>query len=1554
MQQEIDFQKTQNSQLKEELADKENEKTELGVELKESEENLKKIKQESDDLMKKLQNSEEDYIKLEAGYRDLCSKLKSVEDEIENLIEKERLGQLHINEISENAEKITNERNDLIYKLNDLAEKYEMYVKTLNQEREDITKTNYKHTKLLVGGILFETIKTRILIRQGYTLNKIKKYGEFIQKRQKKLIEVLKIRKNYVKFMKSNKLLKWKQKALKTIKQIGINLHLIDKKVNKKLLGKIFDKWHTKFIYHSDLIHTHLNNAKRIYEIRSNYLTKYTRKCFTKWIKFSKKLVRRDKLISLITLRKIKKLKFDSLLKWLFLIRTIQSKQNLDKLIFENTEQKFKRTIFDNFIFILRKEQDEKIANFQKVVDENLKENARTRFLRAATKILFKESQKNDQALKSEIYNSFKFNRLFELREKTKNELNVLLPENQAMAEKIQQNSLNHSIKLKYNILRRILAVHARRMRYFLERWQNNICFMDESAIALAKIIKRWQQNKVKSAFDDWYKKMHLLKTNENTVIITSALRQIDSLTEENKNLSQIVEKQNKTTKNLAENKLARIAKIISRKKCAHTIKRWVKYTRFIQNFENGLNKLSKTFNRHIKSESLNKWINQKNQIRKEISYKNKENIIRDLVSRNLLKNSFISFQQGIKNQQFAKNTLYRLLSSKLTQNLHRRFSIWRQKSHLSQNSHIFTENTELKNNIQNMQNQLKETSSQKQKILENITDHKNSLKNKSVLNIFKMLNVSKLTQLKNGFIKWKTWALHKQKPFRDIMKRYILKNYHNELRAVLQKWKRFNFVNHLDEIQNELKSEMRKYDTIARLSAIQLDEANESNRLLKDTIFKIKQQHGIDESRKEKAVNILFKMHKKYLRKSFEGNFFLGWRDMVVREKILQGQAKEITRMFVGKFIYAKLKQTAINNKFDEKLMTKLTKFNILLNRIYSKYYFSRWRTHNFTNENQIRQSGIDAQYTKLEEAYNKQENIKENTFIKYENEITNRRKLRVLRGFQKVTNNLKNMRLKTKLLQDVLRMKRVSWTFSKWHEDVSYLELCNLNEQKAIQKYNKTLLSKLIKLWLKISTEKRILPKSLDKISKRQYFNLKGYGFESLTKLAIIEQNKINEIKAKSINKIWLLLDKKLKTNLSNILGTLHRRSMWIKSNKELLKNMLIRLLNSKVSHALRQWRIKTGHLNLVDKIETHGETAKKAREMQRKHDSLMKIVTNEKMENSLEKSRARVFGDVSPIKPVPMNASMDFGKKVQINEMEEYKKKPEEMQSDLYEMSFAIKDQDKTRIEKNREKVSPFIKLWLQITKKQDTKAKYINLWKKWLQIRNKVEKTSEFILKRLLFAEKSWALDKLKNMKRSAKLLYSKVPRRQIISKIESQRKKLRDLEQDKENIDQNLAKREKINMVKAIACVRGKRMAANVLYKRLQQPLVSKFRNWKREALKNKINQLGIVLQDKLTAFQKLHDINGRLNMKNKSLMIECEELRQASMDGVEIANVIQAITQEREQLSVDLANKSMTIKKLVEENALLQNKLEQAQLEAQNLMKLTKGSAFSKTTPSSK
>jgi regulator of replication initiation timing len=103
------------------------------------------------------------------------------------------------------------------------------------------------------------------------------------------------------------------------------------------------------------------------------------------------------------------------------------------------------------------------------------------------------------------------------------------------------------------------------------------------------------------------------------------------------------------------------------------------------------------------------------------------------------------------------------------------------------------------------------------------------------------------------------------------------------------------------------------------------------------------------------------------------------------------------------------------------------------------------------------------------------------------------------------------------------------------------------------------------------------------------------------------------------------------------------------------------------------------------------------------------------------------------------------------------------------------------------------------------------------------------------------------------------------------------------------------------------------------------------------------------LHDLATAYNKIEDDYyvtrtelGSIGHDNNALYEENVELRQASMDGIAIADAIEELSREREKLSVDLADRAATIKSLLEENSELTYKLSAAQREAESLAILTR------------
>jgi len=57
--------------------------------------------------------------------------------------------------MEDELEDLTRERNELIRRMNELSDKYEEYVTTMNRERIEIMKANKNHVKLLTAKLFF-------------------------------------------------------------------------------------------------------------------------------------------------------------------------------------------------------------------------------------------------------------------------------------------------------------------------------------------------------------------------------------------------------------------------------------------------------------------------------------------------------------------------------------------------------------------------------------------------------------------------------------------------------------------------------------------------------------------------------------------------------------------------------------------------------------------------------------------------------------------------------------------------------------------------------------------------------------------------------------------------------------------------------------------------------------------------------------------------------------------------------------------------------------------------------------------------------------------------------------------------------------------------------------------------------------------------------------------------------------------------------------------------------------------------------------------------------
>jgi hypothetical protein len=112
-----------------------------------------------------------------------------------------------------------------------------------------------------------------------------------------------------------------------------------------------------------------------------------------------------------------------------------------------------------------------------------------------------------------------------------------------------------------------------------------------------------------------------------------------------------------------------------------------------------------------------------------------------------------------------------------------------------------------------------------------------------------------------------------------------------------------------------------------------------------------------------------------------------------------------------------------------------------------------------------------------------------------------------------------------------------------------------------------------------------------------------------------------------------------------------------------------------------------------------------------------------------------------------------------------------------------------------------------------------------------------------------------------------------------------------LKKEAEGLDKNIKELSENNNKLKTMFEKGKKLAASVLMKGCRSKMFKAFRKWHIDSKGPQVNELSKTLEEKLVQFKRLQEIHGKLEKQNEDSMVENEDLRQASMDGLEIANV---------------------------------------------------------------
>ena len=109
--------------------------------------------------------------------------------------------------------------------------------------------------------------------------------------------------------------------------------------------------------------------------------------------------------------------------------------------------------------------------------------------------------------------------------------------------------------------------------------------------------------------------------------------------------------------------------------------------------------------------------------------------------------------------------------------------------------------------------------------------------------------------------------------------------------------------------------------------------------------------------------------------------------------------------------------------------------------------------------------------------------------------------------------------------------------------------------------------------------------------------------------------------------------------------------------------------------------------------------------------------------------------------------------------------------------------------------------------------------------------------------------------------------------------------------------------------------------------RTKMVAMSKFHDYGTKKLQAKIEE---AIKANLDRIGGMKNTISQFENDNVDLAKQNDEFRKGAMDGITMVRHVEGLTEDRDKLSCDLADKALTIRKLLEDNQYLQNKLSNA------------------------
>lgn len=1092
-------------------------------------------------------------------------------------------------------------------------------------------------------------------------------------------------------------------------------------------------------------------------------------------------------------------------------------------------------------------------------------------------KIFSAKNKKLSEKVAEKIFYVWKEFQLSSKLQKCLNELEIEKPQRIDFQVKLKDFSQKELENKKYLASRVFRKLGKKTIFTYLYIWKSVVRGYKQGLKTLSVKIFGLGMNKLKSGFDKWRKEASFRKLAELNKNFMVKVNENVLMSEHIGLLERALDVSDTTLKTVSRLTMKSALNKLANLNLLSYLRTWAKHSFEISNKLESGKWIGNIINRAIlkfKFVQIKKYCEKK--LRKQVQSK-KLRKFQIMLNKDTMKNTFtawIDFSNNLR--KFQKDCL-RFISKK---GLVLKRIFWQRwlLNKISIEQKINSENYEvLLNEKEKLNSSYQNLNNNYEKELQKSTVYFKSLKKRSQLHIFNALHRYFKGSLLTYFTLWHQNMLkNSQKSFKIIKILNLLDL--NIMKKSFIKWLIF-LKNHVAlASQVEIKKHIHEKKVVNRAHK---EAQGKLEAEISTKEIKIKQLDTILKKELRIKDYLLKRSTKQFNQEYSESRAGFAFRAMKARYEGIKVQTIQLARrikLAQKKRAFETILETVkhqifINNLYD-KLYSTFQKYS----KQYLKRLFETWKIGSYEVVIKKNQQKFRESEEKSRSLIENRETIKQ----KYMNEvlklIKSSKKQAVFVAWQKIGKKFRVISNSSNKLTSTLRANRIKRTLKRFLVFVSNKKILNTVLLNSTSAYDQKQLKKCFISWkLRKIVIKSLLMKFLNFTSASISHNLSL----SFAKLQFNSQNAVhhlNTLENSKFSHLKRLINAYHASQYKFVINTWKFHCIKQQENIKLLKRSILRALHRKLGKGLKTWQKVQIVQKTTEKVNRSGFVAKDNSLLQEKIQILEQLLKTEKIDSKY------------------------IDRFIQERES----------------LDLAIKRKEvNLKNSKRKSKLLP----------------KFFISWRLWTVKRKRILKTMQRLN---CYRYKSCLLQSFISWKRTLNLLSNSISRYNrcgLLNHIKKLTISCKDLK-TKLDYSQN-----EIIYMKAYSAIleehtkRGQNLTMVIHKNNVKKAYFQTFLRWVVHCNLCKVHDL---LTSLTRTEEKLYLAQSQLkDLTHDYIALEEDnfELRQASLDGVAIADAFETLSKEREKLSIDLEERTATVKKLMQHNSLLSFRLKQFGIE---------------------